>query len=550
MPWMLHKIGDEPETGTAYATRDEALSARADGYTVTRAVTDDEKAAWRQREHERFIDGTYRHVPWHSCLEDLNRYSSSRGPLAVALLDHFAHVSLDQPGMIAYTSDDAKGAEDKQTRIKPGKYLQDHAKDLFSAEEIAEFIGQVKAATAPLQIARTANEIARVYSAEDGPTSCMDGRNFSFSECPARVYAYKDLAVAYLGDISGENRSQDVIGARAVVWPDKQIYSRVYGDVDTLESALQTAGYSEGSIKGARIAAIEHGNGGYVMPYIDDVSEADLRHDENGVPYFVLGRGDYGTHQTSGYTVGGNENSCENCGEPCGDDAYCAFCEDSRFTCASCDEIYFDLDEVNSTRHGTLCSSCYSDQHHTCEACSEEFDEWDIRTFDRRRRENWDLCPSCHETCEPCADCHSYCETDDMHTCGKDHVCEECARKRGRIAPRPKGRLLRHHSASVSYVTVKLDDGIMAVPCVRSLGVWAIHRSVNRHDGVWTVTHTPTGLTAVQYAPNPETAIDLAQRLNRDGLDWNYIAESAIPSETRHTAMMLIREWRQAHCIA
>ena len=59
MPYYMHKIGSEPETGERFDTKQDALSARTDGYTVTRVLTADEKTAWRDRESARFDDGTY-----------------------------------------------------------------------------------------------------------------------------------------------------------------------------------------------------------------------------------------------------------------------------------------------------------------------------------------------------------------------------------------------------------------------------------------------------------------------------------------------------------
>ena len=68
-----------------------------------------EKRVWQCREVGRFDDGTYQRVPWAA--DD-------------AYPEHYVHVSVDAPGMIAYTASAEHGHLDRQTRTKPGRYLE------------------------------------------------------------------------------------------------------------------------------------------------------------------------------------------------------------------------------------------------------------------------------------------------------------------------------------------------------------------------------------------------------------------------------------------
>lgn len=90
--------------------------------------------------------------------------------------------------------------------------------------------------------AKTQEEIIRVY--RFGPHSCMKGR------VSVAAYAKGDLAVAYLTHIKSGR-----IVARAVVWPKKGLYWRMYGDSKRLQHSLAYRGYRHGRLKGARIDA-------------------------------------------------------------------------------------------------------------------------------------------------------------------------------------------------------------------------------------------------------------------------------------------------------
>jgi len=174
--------------------------------------------AWIARESARFVDGTYKAVPW--ALEKFVKHE----------LMHFPHMSTVDDGMIAFTRSPADGAADRQTRMRPGRYLQEFYSTVLTNEEINSwacrfFNGQ------GVHFATTEDEIEWVYA--NGPSSCMTTGVFQW-EHPSRCYAAGDLAIAWLKAQTASHAS-----ARAICWPEKKVYGRVYGDERRLVEALQ-----------------------------------------------------------------------------------------------------------------------------------------------------------------------------------------------------------------------------------------------------------------------------------------------------------------------
>jgi hypothetical protein len=131
--------------------------------------------------------------------------------------------------------------------------------------------------------------IARVYekySPEAGPVaaSCMrHSASYFKSSCscpvhPAEVYAAGDLAVAYMADSSGRTV------ARAICWPAKKLYSRVYDSTGYLHTALKKRGFEKSgsyypekanqTFDGAKLLRVPYPRsneaGVFLLPYIDE----------------------------------------------------------------------------------------------------------------------------------------------------------------------------------------------------------------------------------------------------------------------------------------
>lgn len=225
-----------------------------------RAVNDD---TWREREIARCKAKDYLTLPWEKerwwvDLKDLWK-------------DHYPHVSINNGAFVAYTESPEKGAADVQTRIKPGKYLEKHFAEVLNQYVIRDLCTAFaeKYEDNMLQWAVTADEIEDVYV--NGPSSCMSktvGNYKSGKIHPVRVYAAGDLQVVYL-------KKTGRVSARALCWPEKKIYSTIYGDKGRLEPLLTKLGYKCQAPFGARIEKIKvpapQDKFHYVVPHIDNV---------------------------------------------------------------------------------------------------------------------------------------------------------------------------------------------------------------------------------------------------------------------------------------
>ena len=283
------------------------------------------------------------------------------------LHQHFAHVSTDDAAMIAFTPDAAKGEANRQTRMKPGRYLTRFFPELgakkiaFMAEWWVSGTRPVVALEGSMALATTGDEIVSVYEAD--VDSCMQGE-----DC-VRVYAAGDLAVAYWTDGDGE------VTARALCWPEKAVYGRVYpapdneneGDERAFGTALQQAMEAKGwtsarlrgqGFNGARLLKIADENeGGYVMPYLDHGYGVN----DNGCEWEMHSSYEYSCDSTSGW-IGGEPSydwTCDHCdegqyddshstevvtyfrnGHPCGEQYWCQHCVDHHaFTCEGLDVV-------------------------------------------------------------------------------------------------------------------------------------------------------------------------------------------------------------------
>lgn len=456
MPFYLHRIGESVETGLEYATRKEALAERVDGLTVGYVATETERADWMAREREQFANGRYVAVPWQ--YEDFAR--------SAPCVDHFAHLSINEKGLIAYTPTDEYGIENRQLRIKPGKYLNQFSKGELSQRQIDAYCAQIANVDSTYHLATSQTDIRSIYV--NGPSSCMGGYgktsdHFSLSDRyhPVDAYAESDLALAYMGTVESPT-------ARCIVWPEKKVLTRCYGannghsgqTGDVLRALLRKDGYvdayhgdASGLMDGARIRAIcvDRDRESYLMPYIDAAESASLAHDRK---HFILhddSKGHFSTKRTEGQTEDIERSTCANCGDECDDDeTYCSSCNDDRWSCESCGAEGFDPSDNVYVNDTTYCDSCASDIRSTCELCDHSW--YTIRSSygtDRRRyrrfNENGEqqlsaaeldvlvgrhvdhLCVDCAETHDHCATCDDLTSHDDLTDLPNgDRVCADC----------------------------------------------------------------------------------------------------------------------------
>ena len=378
------------------------LDDRAGDYTIAFVPTQDQMWAFTDRENARFDSGEYLPIPW--------RAYAHKYPY------HFAHMSIARPGLIAYTKTLEHGINDRQTIVKPGRYLTEYYADTFDHARITEYAAQCSAAHMALQFATRADDIQTVY--ENGPRSCMshDASDYSSPCHPVRVYADCDLAVAYCGPIDGAY-------ARAVVWPNKKHYQRIYGAVEMMRALLHDAGYTRGSLDGARIRRItitgrKHC---YVMPYVDGIAGAE----EYDREFLILSDdGAISVSNTDGIS-GVDRRECDHCGndyiydEYNGNPDYCDDCADRMWACDECGEAYFDDDSANNTPRGVFCDDCYSATARTCDDCEADFNDRDFSWRDDRDRRARGVAGYCDD----CADHYAHCDCGALVRDDADHDC-------------------------------------------------------------------------------------------------------------------------------
>lgn len=197
------------------------------------------------------------------------------------------HPSTDPaaPEAVTYTPDQAMGIADRQVKLSSlGKLIRKLC-PLVSDAHAQKLEAMHRAELDPTFLtATTADEIAYVYQHMDGDSGCMRYDNSRWNlprgMHPSHVYAADNMGVAY-------HKVGDAIKSRAVIWTDaagNKKYVRLYGDA-ALKRKLESNGYSQGSLAGARIKAIRLAaeydiNERYVVPYID--GQGGAQSDEDG----------------------------------------------------------------------------------------------------------------------------------------------------------------------------------------------------------------------------------------------------------------------------
>jgi hypothetical protein len=316
---------------------------------VAPVITPEQKDAWRLRESER-LSSTYVPLPrsWRRSnwflygVIEINWDDAKPLVPTEASRNHFAHVSMTDGAMVAFTENDAKGVADRQTKMKPGKYLTKFFGNVLKPEQITQLATEFAAEFAPceLKFATDADDIEHVYV--NGPRSCMSYSpgEYSSDEHPTRAYAGPDLQIAYI-----ENADRGIT-ARAVIWPANKVHSTIYGDAGRLRPLLRAAGYKEGCLSGARLTALKQ-SGQYVVPYVDGISYGHV----DGKHIVLSGSGGVYLNSTSG--LSGPEYRCDCCGDGMSeDDGY--YCEDDGETyCEHCDgEHRFYCERLERTASG------------------------------------------------------------------------------------------------------------------------------------------------------------------------------------------------------
>lgn len=558
MPYYVHHKDADPHSAAhTYTARVDAVNAAKEDtdLVVTFVISEDERIDWRRREYQRFCNKQYLFTPWGNATNfwEPTNDEDATYTYGAEIAIHFAHLSLKTPGAIAYTPSEEHGYQDRQVTIKVGRYLKQYLTSYLSKTQIDHYIESVKAYSEDLKIARTPVDIVRVY--RGGPHSCMshDVSNYQTSGIhPVEVYGGSDLGVAYLGDLAHAS-------ARALVWPDRKYYARVYGD-NTLATILENAGYTQPSCKdsdfpsftGAKVRAIRiPGNHhGYVMPYVDCAESADL---VDGGQYFVLcnEEGEYTVKGTDGVTKTVEYNYCEHCEQPCDEDErYCPSCNDNCFSCDRCGDDYFDIDDVVDVDGAYYCMSCASRYEQSCESCHFVWFTSETRTSE--------YCDTCMEHLTECADCETMIDdresNDDPRgrrcdSCYKEHTKEDEDETKDEMEDEPTNPSVVYREGhrvdptiSDKLTVYNIDSQPHTVDLLYLVGAIAVHRCVETtmEYPSYTVSHVLTG-SAIARRRDYATACRLADTLATPGIDWT-VHQFNVSANTLRFARYVLRE--------
>jgi len=303
---------------------------------------------------------------------------------------HFPYLSFDFPGKIGYTPNDQYGQEDRRLVLTPGRYFKRFADkpEFMIPALLDEIVARICTLTnsKAYEFTTDPDTIARVY--HHGPGSCMDRKHFSdIRYNPTRAYGGGDLALAYMGPI-------DHATARCIVWPDRQIYGRVYGDI-ALTHMLRRAGYEEGNrseFDGARLSVQKNPDGIIMAPY-SDIGEAYSLQEQYLILHGTRSAGTYLADRQDGILDPEDEKACYVCSHcedrPVGEDGdLCDFCYSESCSCDFCYErFWLECDTIDErTSCGCVgmfaCENCdtqwfnhpcHNDRHvgDYCTACAE-----------------------------------------------------------------------------------------------------------------------------------------------------------------------------------
>ena len=465
MPYQVINVDtNEPVNNLTYETAQDAVAARGMYSFRTRiqAITDPNDNSWMERERTRLEDGTYTPVPsWFEL------YCKT---------EHFVHLaqgSTLSDGMLAFTENPTKGQLDLQLKLSVSKYLARYC-DWMPGDKISAIAGKFAADIYTLTIEQTkeafifAYEGQEVMSESSTYVSCMAKRadNYGTPVHPAAVYytgsRSDSLSIAYIRDPHNPRR----VLARALVWPDKETFVRLYGTSETmritLREKLEAAGFTcDDDFSGARLKRIEMDGGSrFVMPYIDGDCQCV---DDHGDYFEIVGSGEYTATETRGYIYSSSRYTCDYCGDGMDDDdardvqgaTWCEHCYDLHsFFCERAQETYPNDHDNNEVV--TMVQYRYNDQNRqrmtqtwSQDACDGDafycehtetyydnryFTSVDVTTRSSRgaiitetwcvedTREDYFICPDCGE-----AYTHDFMSS--THNDDGEYVCTDCAAK-------------------------------------------------------------------------------------------------------------------------
>lgn len=309
----------------------------------------DEKSFWKWREYVRMHGWgmqEYRRVQLNalSTMGVVDRGEDSYLDKIVPF-ELFPHPSTSNDGMVAFTPNETFGLQDRQLKMRIGKFLRKYATCLNGDNDLIKAIANAytaKYGALNLHYAE-GEEIREIYATykHNGFNSCMSGEDHFFEGHihPAAVYNSPDIKMAWLGDKKAKR-----LDARALINVKEKEYSVVYGN-EQLGIMLEAEGYSSGDLLGCRLKYIEEDSNTIIMPYIDGTCEVVEHVDDEG-HWMVVSPDGREACRTDGLLYQTNISHCDYCEEEVGEEELTETYV-GEMVCEHCLEEYYALAIVN-----------------------------------------------------------------------------------------------------------------------------------------------------------------------------------------------------------
>ena len=180
----------------------------------------------------------------------------------------FAHISLEDRTMVAFTPDKASGEADRQLKMSPGRFFSRMlpiASDNYIQKLVSEHMAEVANEVEVLE----GKDLTEVYRSGAASAACMskDESNWYLGgHHPTEAYWTPEIKMAVVRNAEG------AVTERCIVYhaskTDKR-WIRCYPDNGKLKKRLEKSGYVQGNLVGAKLNTVEVEEGYYVVPYLD-----------------------------------------------------------------------------------------------------------------------------------------------------------------------------------------------------------------------------------------------------------------------------------------
>ena len=180
----------------------------------------------------------------------------------------FAHISVEDRTMVAFTPDKASGEADRQLKMSPGRFFSRMlpiASDSYIQKLVSEHMAEVTNEVEFLE----GKDLTEVYVSGAASAACMSKVPGAWSlegHHPTEAYWTPEIKMAVIRNAEG------AVTERCIVYhaseTDKR-WIRCYPDNGKLKKRLEKIGYVRGSLVGAKLNTVEVEADCYVVPYLD-----------------------------------------------------------------------------------------------------------------------------------------------------------------------------------------------------------------------------------------------------------------------------------------